>query len=369
MAALPEGSVGAPSPLEEILRRQIAAAGPLRLDAFMQLCLQHPEHGYYQRAAVLGRAGDFVTAPEISQMFGELIGLWLYLAWQAKGRPSSFTLLELGPGRGSLMADALRATGSLPEGDAFLAAKQLWLFEAHPQLRGIQAERLAAHQPRFVSLLTELMDRPLFFVANEFFDALPVRQWVRTENGPNGPNWVEEIGVDLVDGALAFCRIPLAAGERFFPSGAPDFMEASPEAQRIMADLARGMAAHGGAGLIVDYAYSTPPEASTLQAVRAQARVSPLSCPGETDLSAFVDYAALQKIAKEAGLKTEGPVSQGAFLHALGLEARAAQLAAQNPDKAKAIAEARWRLSDSRAMGNLFQVLAVTAGEALGLGF
>jgi len=314
----------------------------MTLAAFMADCLNDPEHGYYTTRDPLGAAGDFVTAPEISQMFGEMIGLWLAAVWQGMGRPAPLRLVELGPGRGTLMADALRAARASGLSDA----ADLWLVETSPALRAAQAERLA--QAQWAADIGAVPPGPMLLVANEFFDALPVREFVASPEG-----WHERL-VGLEGDRLVFgLSPPLPRAEGETPQG---WRALCPAMERIAGTIAARIAADGGAALIVDYGYEDrAPPGPTLQAVRDHRPADPLSCPGEADLTCLVDFRALARAL--AGLDT-ATAEQGAFLARLGIGARAAALAAARPDAAGTVADALERLTAPEAMGTLFRVLA-----------
>ncbi|MFO1055769.1 MAG: SAM-dependent methyltransferase [Dongiaceae bacterium] len=364
----------AATPLARLLARRIALAGPLTVADFMAEALGHPEHGYYRQGERLGAAGDFVTAPEISQMFGELIGLWLVDQWTRLGEPAAVRLAELGPGRGTLMADALRAARLRP---AFLAALSLHLVESSRSLRAEQAARLAGllpegAAPAWHESLAEIpADGPLLLVANEFFDALPVHQLVRAGGG-----WRERgVGLDA-EGRLCFALLPAGPAAALLPpaaaAAAPEgaVLELCPAGLALAAAVARRVVGAGGAALIVDYGHAGG-FGDTLQAVRRHRRVSPLDAPGETDLTAHVDFAALAAAARSAGAAVFGPVGQGPLLLGLGLQQRAATLTARgNPAQRAAIEAAGRRLCDPGEMGTLFKALAIAApGAAAPAGF
>jgi SAM-dependent MidA family methyltransferase len=314
-------------PLEERLRRRIAAEGPISISDFMAEANAH----YYATRDPLGAAGDFTTAPEISQMFGELIGIWLADLWQRAGRSEGAHYVELGPGRGTLAADSLRAmrgAGLVPD---------VHLVETSPVLRQAQAARVpGAIWHDDLSTLPD--DGPLLVVANEFFDALPVEQ--RDARG----------GVRTVDWQDG----------RFVPIGEVE-TESSPASLAIVADLAARLACQGGAALIVDYGHDRPGRGDTLQAVHRHAYADPFEAPGERDLTAHVDFSALAAAA--AGVRVSGPVSQGAWLDAMGLPLRAAALARAAPRRTEEIEAARHRLSAKEQMGRLFKALALTAPQ------
>jgi NADH dehydrogenase [ubiquinone] 1 alpha subcomplex assembly factor 7 len=340
------------SALRPLILRQIALQGPLGIADYMLLCLLHPAHGYYTTRDPLGVAGDFTTAPEISQMFGEMLGLSLAQIWMDQGRPAPFALAELGPGRGTLMADALRATARVP---GFHAAMRLHLIEASPVLRARQAATLAGFAPHFHDSADTLPDSPLFLLANEFFDALPIRQFLR-----RGDGWAERM-VGAQDGALCFGLappVPLAAlAGRLADTAEGEMVETCQPAQPIMAAIAARIAARGGAALVIDYG-DWRSRGDTLQALRAHRFDHPLAHPGEADLTAHVDFEALALAAQP--LHAEALTPQGVFLEALGMGARANALAERLEGAARdAHLAAYRRLTHGREMGHLFKVLGL----------
>ncbi|HVQ08154.1 MAG TPA: SAM-dependent methyltransferase [Allosphingosinicella sp.] len=313
------------SPLERRLRRRIAEEGPIPVADFMAEANAH----YYATRDPFGAAGDFVTAPEISQMFGELVGIWLADLWQRAGRPEGAVYVELGPGRGTLAADALRAMRAAGLEPA------VHLVETSPALRDAQAERVPGAV--WHGDLSTLPDEgPLLVVANEFFDALPVEQNV-------SPGRIRT--VDWREG-------------RFVPLGEVE-SERSPVSLAIVGDLSRRLARQGGAALIVDYGHDRAGRGDTLQSVSRHSYADPFEAPGERDLSAHVDFSALAGAAH--GVRVSGPVAQGDWLDAMGLPLRAAALAKRTPDRAGEIAEARDRLSSPGRMGRLFRAMALSA--------
>lgn len=346
------------APLLDEIRALIAVEGPIPVSRYMALCLGHPRYGYYITRDPLGARGDFTTAPEISQMFGELVGLWAVAAWQQMGAPSPFLLVELGPGRGTLMADALRAAALVP---AFGAAARVHLVETSPVLRAAQRRALADREVSWHDRIEALPDGPAFVIANEFFDALPVDQYVRTAQG-----WHERrVGLDD-QGRLAFGLDPRPAlvAAAFAPPGpAPEGavlerMDAGPALA-----LSRRLAAQGGAALAIDYGHAGG-FGDTLQALARHAYADPLEAPGEADLTTHVDFGALARIAISQGVAAYGPIGQGDFLLRLGLQARAERLMAEaGPAGEDAIANAALRLAGTAPgqMGTLFQVLALSA--------
>jgi SAM-dependent MidA family methyltransferase len=344
------------TPLERQLIARIAATGPMRLSDYMAECLLHPQHGYYTQQAVFGTAGDFITAPEISQMFGELLGVWIAQCWLDQGSPSPFILAEAGPGRGTLMADVLRATRGVA---GFHKAMRLHLVEASPRLCAVQAQALANYEPRWCDDLADLPQGPLFLVANEFFDALPVRQFTRTAEG-----WGETM-VIVKDGALAVGRAPAAGPVARLADTRPgDVVEICPAAPAIIDTVATRIARHGGAALIVDYG-GWHSLGDTVQALRAHRFAGLLETPGRADLTAHVDFEPLALAARAAGARAHGPLGQGALLERLGIAARAARLAAGlGPEALERHIRATQRLTDPAEMGTLFQALAILAPDA-----
>jgi SAM-dependent MidA family methyltransferase len=331
--------------LPDRLARAITLAGPLPVSQFMAAANAH----YYAARDPLGAAGDFVTAPEISQMFGELVGLWCADLWDRAGRPD-IAWVELGPGRGTLAADARRAMGK-----AGLTAP-VHFVETSPTLRALQAERVAdAMFHDDVSTLPT--DRPLLVVANEFFDALPIRQLVRGADG-----WRERLVAcqDTLFLPIAGKPVPDAVLPETLRDAEPGaVLETSPAAVTLMRALAGRLAAQGGALLAIDYGYEGPALGDTLQAVRGHAYANPYEAPGEQDLTAHVDFTTLAAAAQATGAVVWGPVEQGEWLVKLGIDSRAAALARATPDRADAIAADRVRLVVE--MGRMFKALALTA--------
>ena len=342
--------------LAEVLARRIRASGPLSVADYMAECLTHPTLGYYTTRDPLGTAGDFTTAPEISQMFGELVGLALAQAWRDRGAPGRAVLAELGPGRGTLMADILRATRGVP---GFHAAVEVHLVEASPVLRARQVEALAGVAVVHHDDVATLPEAPLFLVANEFFDALPVRQFVRA-----GGLWRERV-VGLSDGDLTFgLAAPGMVPELGYRSDVADggLVELCPAAPGIMGEIAARIGAQGGAALIVDYG-GWRSLGDTVQAVRGHGFADPLAEPGAADLTAHVDFEALARAAP--GLSASRLTPQGVFLERLGIGARAEALArGMSGAGLEAHLAAHRRLTHPAEMGNLFKVLGLTSPGA-----
>jgi NADH dehydrogenase [ubiquinone] 1 alpha subcomplex assembly factor 7 len=356
------------SELRAKIARRIRAEGPLSIAAFMAMALHDPERGYYARHHPLGGGGDFITAPEISQIFGELIGLWCADLWQRIGRPDPVNLVELGPGRGTLMLDLLRAAASLPP---FRRALRLHLVEASPVLRTEQQRRLTSADPCFASSLDEVPAGPLFVIANEFLDALPVRQFVRGR-----ADWAERL-VALDGDGFVFVAGPespaasLLVPERLRPSPPGAIVEICPAAVALVGGVAERLAHAPGAALLVDYGYFPSAPGPTLAALRGHRSVAVLDDPGAADLSAHVDFEAVANAASAAGADVYGPVQQGRFLAMLGAEQRLARLSAiASPAHREALESGLRRLIDPGQMGNLFKALAlVSAGLPAPAGF
>lgn len=349
-----------PTPLEHRIRALVRLNGPMSVFDYMGLCLGDPEHGYYMAREPFGVAGDFITAPDVSQMFGEMIGAFLVETWERLGRPAPFQLVEFGPGRGTLMVDVLRVAKRVP---AFVAAARLTLVETSPRLREAQRAALAGGplSPAWVERAEDLPAGPMLAVANEFFDALPIRQFERAKGA-----WHERVvGLDD-DGALAFGLAPTVLppiGVNVAMVAAEDgaIVEAAPVGVAIMAGLAARIARAGGVLLAIDYGYSGPAFGDTFQAIRSHTHVDPLARPGEADLTAHVDFAALAQAARRGGAEVHGPAEQGAFLLALGLAERAGRLGADKDEATRAdIVSQVERLVLPEEMGTLFKVIAVT---------
>ena len=343
------------SDLAAMLHQRIARDGPIGVDVFMAEALGHAEYGYYMRRDPFGRQGDFVTAPETSQMFGELMGLWCVDAWQQAGAPKRALLIELGPGRGTLMADALRAMAVLP---AAREAFAIHLVETSRHLRQIQRVALADHEVDWHDELDDIDDDfPAFIIANEFFDALPVRQFVATATG-----WRERLIAS--DGEAFSPLLAEAATVDSLPPLAPAgrVTEISPAREAVMTSLAERLVRDGGAGLVIDFAGN----GDTLQAVRDHHHADRFADPGDADLAAAVNFDALIEAAESQGAPCYGPVDQGAFLKHLGIETRAATLAqSADDDQRTQITAGLARLTGDDAMGRLYKVLALTGDRSV----
>lgn len=343
--------------LAETLARRIAATGPISLAEYMAECLLHPTQGYYSTRDPFGQGGDFTTAPEISQMFGELAGLALAQAWLDQGAPAPFVLAEPGPGRGTLMADMLRATRAVP---GFHAALRVHLVEASQTLRQRQRDSLAGVEATWHDSIADLPQAPLFLVANEFFDALPVRQFIRAGDG-----WRERM-VGLENGGLAFgtsAPVPLTALEhRLADTREGDLVELCPAAGPVMAEIESRIARHGGVALVIDYG-GWRSLGDTLQALRGHQPEDPLANPGAADLTAHVDFEAIAQAAQ--ALRHSALTPQGVWLERLGITDRARTLARSLGGAAlESHIAAHRRLTHPQEMGSLFKVLGLVAPGA-----
>lgn len=349
------------SPLYPEIQKLIKSSGPMPVWRYMELCLTHPEHGYYVSRDPLGREGDFTTAPEVSQMFGELLGLWAASVWRALDSPPMLRLVELGPGRGTMMADALRAVRVLPP---MYQALHVHLVEINPVLREKQAATLSgARNISWHQNIDEVPEGPAVILANEYFDVLPIHQVVRRETG-----WHERVIEMDASGKLVFGAAPeplprfevlLPPLLRAAPVGA--VFEWRPDTE--MMKIAARVREQNGAALIIDYGHLRSDAGDTLQAIARHSFTDPLKNPGQADVTAHVDFQALARAAEDVGARVHGPVTQGEFLKRLGIETRAATLTAKaTPEVSADIAAALKRLTDSGrgGMGSMFKVMAVT---------
>jgi SAM-dependent MidA family methyltransferase len=355
--------------LEAEIRRLIGLAGPMPVAEFMGHCLGHPQHGYYVTHDPFGAGGDFTTSPEISQMFGELVGLWSAAVWQQMGSPAGVRLVELGPGRGTMMLDMLRAANVMP---GFRRALAVHLVETSPALSARQKQTLANQDIAFDwhESLADVPDGPAIVVANEYFDAIPVNQAVKQPDG-----WHERlVGIDP-DGSFAFSLAPEPL--KFFEQTLPpqvrmaevgSVYEWRADAQAL--EIGRRVVRGGGAALIIDYGHPESMTGETFQALRDKRKADPLVAPGLADLTAHVDFQALASTAESIGARVHGPVDQATFLRRLGIEQRAANLKkVAPPDKAAAVDVALARLTAGGAtgMGNLFKAIGLSAPALLTL--
>ena len=347
------------TPLEAEIRRIIETDGPISVADYMRLCLGHPQHGYYVTRDPLGAQGDFITAPEVSQMFGELIGAWAAAAWQQMGAPREVRLIELGPGRGTLMADALRAAKAVPE---FVDALSVHLVETSPMLRGAQQVKLAAATRPIAwhGQIEDVPEGPSIAIANEFVDALPADQLVKDRG------WHMRM-VGIVNDRLAFVVSPDALPGHIEVEAPVGAIFESRHDQPI-ALLAQRIVRHGGAALIIDYGHAATGFGDTLQAVLGHRYADPLADPGESDLTTQVDFAALARTARRAGAQAQGPITQGDFLRRLGIAQRATRLKQNaSPQQAADIDSALARLTAADQMGALFKVLAIADAKLVAL--
>lgn len=364
------GGPGSETPLEAKIKAQIRRDGPMSVAGFMAACLDDPDYGYYRRQPAIGAAGDFVTAPEISQVFGELIGLWCAVVWQQMGSPKRLNLVELGPGRGTLMRDALRAARIVP---GFRDALTVHLVDRNAVLRDAQQAALADCGMPFhfhadaidaLQLASQVAGEPTLVLANEFLDAMPVEH-VQYAGGA----WrTRQVAMDAAQ--IGFCFAP-DLESAIAPSPVPqtlnpqegDIFEFSP----VLDALATSLRTRAGfaplAALFIDYGHMATGFGDTLQGVADQKYVSPFHRPGETDLSAQVDFQSFAGRCRDAGLTVDGPAPQAEFLGRLGIVERASRLMAVNPDKAGAIEAAVQRLLAPSGMGSRFLALGVRSAE------
>lgn len=338
------------TPLERLICDLIATDGPMRLDRYMGLCLNHPQHGYYVTRDPLGDQGDFITAPEVSQVFGELIGIWAAGMWVAMDKPPRVNLIELGPGRGTLMVDVLRTVRKVAPGLA--DAARLHLVETSPVLRARQRSVLTSGANWHMTL-EEVPKGPMILLANEFFDAIPIRQYEM-----RGGLWHERM-VGLENGHLAWGLSGPVTG----PAGREgDVVEVAPAREAIARHIGERLARDAGAALIIDYGHLTSAPGNTLQAMRNHGFTDVIGKPGECDLTSHVDFQELGYALQEGGGVVHPAMTQRAFLLAMGLEPRIEQLVASAaPELQDILRRQKARLADDDQMGNLFKVLAATS--------
>jgi NADH dehydrogenase [ubiquinone] 1 alpha subcomplex assembly factor 7 len=337
------------SPLAARLAKQIEVSGPISVAEYMR----EANAAYYAKGDPFGADGDFITAPEISQMFGELVGLWLTDMWLRAGRPAAVNLVELGPGRGSLTADLLRAIAK------FELSPKVHFVETSDTLRTVQLQNVpsAVHHDSIETLPTT---GPLFVIANEFFDALPVRQYVATHSG-----WRERVVAR--DRGSKFAAMPgTRAVDHMIPADIRNasngsIYETSPDSSEILFALSRRLQSQNGAFLIIDYGYTSSGTGSTLQAVKAHEFADPFEHPGEHDLTAHVNFPEIVNLAHMQNLRVSGPVEQGGWLQALGIDIRTQQLATAAPERADDLNDMRDRLVEPGQMGALFKVMAISS--------
>jgi SAM-dependent MidA family methyltransferase len=350
--------------LKDRLKAQIATSGPLTVAQYMSACLHDPQDGYYAMRPRLGEGGDFVTAPLVSQMFGELLGLWAAEVWTRLGRPDRVLLVEAGPGDGTLMSDALRAARHAP---GFLEAVKLVLVETSAPLIEAQRARLAGGlvEPAWAPSILELPDgAPVILIANELLDCLPAHQFVRVPQG-----WAERV-VGLDDqGELAFGLTAIPGGVALLEAEVGDLVEISPAQELFGAELGALILRQGGAALLIDYGRDKPGAGDTLQALKAHRKVGPLESPGEADLTVHADFPAVAATARRAGAHAASILTQGELLGRLGLYERAEALARRHPDRAEILERQLERLTAPDQMGSLFKALAIHSPGLVAPGF
>lgn len=350
------------TPLERILKETIERDGPMLIEEWMSICLGHPDHGYYTTGQPFGKQGDFTTAPEISQMFGELLGLWAAVVWQQMGAPQKVHLIELGPGRGTLMSDALRAAKGVP---GFIDSVSVHMVETSPVLTSLQKQALAdaGVEAQWHQTVEEAPSGPSIIIGNEFLDALPVSQWIKVDD-----DW-RQLYVDVFGGAFCFATGgPVDASEipkAFENAASNSFFETSPISHKIITTISEQLSKHGGAALFIDYGHSVSGLGDTLQGVKDHRFTHVLDNPGEQDLTAHVDFAAVAKTASEVGARPWGPITQGELLERLGISARVTSLlTTATKEQAVELASARQRLTAPGGMGRLFKAIAICHPDA-----
>ena len=364
------------SPLKDRLIAKIKAEGPLSVAEYMTICLLDPVHGYYPTRDPLGSDGDFITAPEISQMFGEVVGLWCIQTWQDMGRPEAVQLIELGPGRGIMMSDILRAAQLDKD---FLVAVNVTLIEASPALEAVQGKTLGT-APCPISWAPSLEAAPTgpsIIIGNEFLDCLPIRQFIQKDRFAGRAGWQERM-VALNGETLQFGVSPAVISESLqaiLPEAQEDakndeLLELCPASAQIIDQIKQRFEAHSGRALFIDYGPAETEFGDTLQALKRHEKVGVFSDPGNTDLTARVDFGALIELAKAAGLPAAAAVPQREFLSKLGLEMRAVALSRAKPDSKDKIARQLHRLTATDEMGELFKAICFQSeGLDLPLGF
>ncbi len=338
--------------LKKKLVERIRETGPMTVADFMASCLYDPDDGYYAtRPSIGGKGADFVTAPEVSQMFGELIGLWCAHEWDALGKPA-LNFIELGPGRGVLMQDAWRATQRI---EGFHDAANIVFIETSAPLREEQGERVPLAE--WGERLEDAPPGPSLIIANEFLDCLPIRQFMRGDTG-----WHEKlIGLDDADQLVFGLSAALPAADDDVREGA--VREIAPGLDALIYEIEQRLHAAPGRALFIDYGYIAPEGADTLQALKRHTKVDPLEAPGEADLTAHVDFARVAHLAREAGLQVHGPMTQGVFLKALGIDLRVEMLTKANPSLGPRVAREAQRLTHEDEMGALFKVICLSSPD------
>ncbi len=365
------------TPLCKIIRDIIKAEGPMPLSTYMGLCLGHPEYGYYMTRDPFGKKGDFTTAPEISQMFGEMIGAWVVDTWHKMGAPAQFILFEMGPGRGTLMADILRVGHKV---DGFEGAAQIHLMEMSPVLRKAQFKALSEYEPTWHMTLESIASHdpslPIIAIGNEFLDALPVDQYTLTDTG-----WTQKsITIDKNGSFRIYDRAVInsvffeknSLQNTLFKPRLGDVVEVSHEQKRFMNDLIDIVLNQGGICLLIDYGFSNNGCGDTLQALKNHVYCDILETPGECDITYHVNFGNLAEQMMSKNMMVHGPVSQSTFLKTLGIEIRAEALRhsaseMNRPDIAQDVDVALVRLIDKDQMGDLFKVIAFSSDSTIQL--
>ena len=366
------------NPLEKRIISRIRAEGPMSVAEYMGICLLDPKDGYYPTRDPLGSDGDFITAPEISQMFGEVIGLWAIQSWTDMGKPESINLVELGPGRGIMMSDILRAARLAPD---FLKALNVYLIDASAALEAVQAKTLAKSPVpvSWVGNLSEVPNGPTIIIGNEYLDCLPIRQFIQKDHFAKAKGWHERlVTIDPDMDKLIFGIDPEAISEitqTTLPSAHEtarndDLIETCPATYQLLDQLAERFKSDLGSALFIDYGPETTEFGDTFQALKRHEKVGVFSDPGNTDLTARVDFRTLNELAQSVGLKSTNCVTQREFLSKLGLEMRAVALARSKPDSKDKIARQLERLSGEDQMGELFKAISFqSANLPMPLGF
>ena len=345
------------TPLEKKIRNQIRASGPISVSQFMSTAMSNPFHGYYQTRDPFGLTGDFITAPEISQVFGEILGLWCAVTWQKENKPKKLSLVELGPGRGTLMSDIMRSCITVP---SFLEAVEIHLVETSSVLCKIQKQVLSNFKVHWHKTLDTIPQKPTLIIANEFFDALPVDQYINTSQG-----WRERrVDYDENSKNLIFIlnkkRISIQIPKKLQNARLGAVFENCPIGQKLANKIGRWICLNGVAAIIIDYGYTGPKTLETLQAIKSHQTHNPLLEIGEADLTAHVDFSAISRAFTKGGAKVYGPKNQGEFLLSLGIKTRIKKLLeAANSKQAEILMEGCRRLTSSSQMGTLFKVIAV----------
>ncbi len=366
------------SALRQRILSRIRAEGPLSVAEYMGICLLDPKDGYYPTRDPLGSEGDFITAPEISQMFGEVIGLWAIQSWTDMGEPASINLIELGPGRGIMMSDILRASRLAPD---FLKALNVYLIDVSAALEAVQAKSLA-DSPVPVSWagsLAEVPDGPTIIIGNEYLDCLPIRQFIQKDHFAKANGWHERlVTIDPDTEKLIFGVSPESISEttqqslpsEYSNARNEDLLETCPAAHQLLDQLSERFKSNLGRALFIDYGPERTEFGDTLQALKRHEKVDVFSDPGNTDLTARVDFQALNEFSTTIELKSTAPITQREFLSKLGLEMRAVALARSKPDSKDKIARQLERLSSEDQMGSLFKAICFQSNNlSLPLGF